>query len=126
MLTTLKLLFAFHRRNRWNLEFFCRYEGSLDPWSSTLWSSLYQRNPQLFPNGLDILSSDTNFLDQPKVKIIYHDNRDGNSESSTGTCVFFFFFSSILVKEIYNSTHNLCLQNNKEKAAEIEYKTFLF
>lgn len=61
------------------------YEGALDPWSSTLWNSLYQKNPQLFPNGLDILSSNANLLDQPKVKIIYHDIIDGNSECSTAT-----------------------------------------
>lgn len=49
------------------------YEGALDPWMSSLWSMLYNENPQLFPKGLDISASDIRMLDQPKLHITYLD-----------------------------------------------------
>jgi len=56
-----------------NFSFIChRYEGALDPWMSSLWSSLYQINPELFPKGLDFIVSDTELMGQPKVIITYH------------------------------------------------------
>lgn len=48
------------------------YEGALDPWMSLLWRSLYQINPELFPQGLDFIVPDTELMGQPKVIITYH------------------------------------------------------
>ncbi|XP_056696712.1 NADPH-dependent diflavin oxidoreductase 1 isoform X2 [Spinacia oleracea] len=53
------------------------YEGSLDPWMSLLWSSLYQINPSLFPIGVDVVP-DMKLLDQSKVSVRYH-VKDGAS-----------------------------------------------
>ncbi|GER27222.1 NADPH-dependent diflavin oxidoreductase 1 [Striga asiatica] len=49
------------------------YEGALDPWMSALWNMLYQKNPKLLPNGPDLLTHDATLLDQPRVRIIFHD-----------------------------------------------------
>ncbi|XP_052195718.1 NADPH-dependent diflavin oxidoreductase 1 isoform X2 [Diospyros lotus] len=48
------------------------YEGALDPWMSSLWNVLYQKNPKLFPEGPDVAIRDMT-LDQPKIQISYHD-----------------------------------------------------
>ncbi|KAL2896472.1 NADPH-dependent diflavin oxidoreductase 1 [Bienertia sinuspersici] len=50
------------------------YEGSLDPWMSSLWNSLNQINPKLFPNGVDFVVSDIKLKDQCKVVVTYHVN----------------------------------------------------
>lgn len=57
-----------------------RYEGALDPWMSTLWSTLYQRNPRLLPNAIN---PDDTLMDQPKVQVIYHDTEEGSSPTTT-------------------------------------------
>ncbi|PIN21818.1 NADP-dependent flavoprotein reductase [Handroanthus impetiginosus] len=49
------------------------YEGTLDPWMSALWSSLYHKNPKLLPNGPDVLVPESTLIDQPRIQIIYHD-----------------------------------------------------
>ncbi|KAF5750028.1 hypothetical protein HS088_TW03G00357 [Tripterygium wilfordii] len=48
------------------------YEGALDPWMSLLWSMLYQINPKFF-KGPDFMVPDMKLIDQPKIKITYHD-----------------------------------------------------
>ncbi|KAJ4842986.1 multidrug-resistance type transporter [Turnera subulata] len=48
------------------------YEGSLDPWMSSLWHALYQANPKFFPNGPDFMIPDEKLIDRPKVQIRYH------------------------------------------------------
>ncbi|KAJ9564455.1 hypothetical protein OSB04_000421 [Centaurea solstitialis] len=58
------------------------YEGALDPWMSSLWTTLYNEKPQLFPKGLDAFVSDIKMLDQPKVDITYLDSDGGYSQSS--------------------------------------------
>lgn len=50
------------------------YEGALDPWMSSLWTILYNKNPNFFPKGLNISVSDKNILGQPKVDITYVDS----------------------------------------------------
>ncbi|XP_038697915.1 NADPH-dependent diflavin oxidoreductase 1 isoform X2 [Tripterygium wilfordii] len=40
---------------------------------SLLWSMLYQINPKFFPKGPDFMVPDMKLIDQPKVKITYHD-----------------------------------------------------
>lgn len=54
------------------------YEGALDPWMSTLWKALYQKDPKLFPKGPELLTSNMSLMDQPKVQITYHDVAEGN------------------------------------------------
>lgn len=51
-----------------------RYEGSLDPWMSSLWTTLNQINPNLLPNGVDFVLPDMKLMDQPKVVVTYHVN----------------------------------------------------
>ncbi|KAH6797092.1 Flavodoxin family protein [Perilla frutescens var. hirtella] len=46
------------------------YEGALDPWMSSLWDMLYQRNHKLLPNAA---TPDATLIDQPKIQVIYHD-----------------------------------------------------
>lgn len=59
------------------------YEGSLDPWMSSLWSSLNQISPNLFPNGVDFVVPDMNLMDQSKVAVTYHVNNEMSSLYST-------------------------------------------
>ncbi|CAH9072609.1 unnamed protein product [Cuscuta europaea] len=54
------------------------YEGALDPWIATLWNALHQNNPMIFPNGLDYETSHLELMDQPKIKITYHDVNDAD------------------------------------------------
>lgn len=63
------------------LTLLCRYEGALDPWLSSLWTTLYNENPQLFPKGLDFSVSDLKILDQPNVDITYLDSHEIYSQS---------------------------------------------
>lgn len=62
---------------------FCRYEGALDPWMSTLWKALYQKDPKLFPKGPELMTSNMSLMDQPKVQITYHDVAEGTSNFSS-------------------------------------------
>ncbi|CAL9222245.1 unnamed protein product [Arabidopsis halleri] len=48
------------------------YEGTLDPWMMSLWSTLYQINPKYFPKGPDVKISQDEVIDQPKYRISYH------------------------------------------------------
>ncbi|KAL5787436.1 hypothetical protein ACOSP7_004385 [Xanthoceras sorbifolium] len=48
------------------------YEGALDPWLQSLWSSLYQINPSFFQHGPDFVISNMKLIGQPKVHITYH------------------------------------------------------
>lgn len=59
-----------------------RYEGALDPWLSSLWNMLYQLNPSIFPKGPDFVTPDENLVDLPKVRIMYHDVEEVNSQFS--------------------------------------------
>ncbi|KAM7520242.1 hypothetical protein LguiB_019204 [Lonicera macranthoides] len=61
------------------------YEGALDPWMSSLWNILYQKNPKLFPNGPDFVISDMNLVDQPKIQITYHDVDGVHTNCATTT-----------------------------------------
>lgn len=59
------------------------YEGALDPWMSTLWKALYQKDPKLFPKGPELMTSNMSLMDQPKVQITYHDVAEGTSNFSS-------------------------------------------
>ncbi|KAL2531588.1 NADPH-dependent diflavin oxidoreductase 1 [Abeliophyllum distichum] len=59
------------------------YEGDLDPWMSSLWNMLYQKNPKLLPKGPDFVTSDVTSIDQPKIQIIYHDVNEEQPRLST-------------------------------------------
>ncbi|CAH1436505.1 unnamed protein product [Lactuca virosa] len=59
------------------------YEGSLDPWMSSLWTMLYNKNPKFFPKGLNIFVSDMKIIGQPKVEITYLDSNAVHSQPST-------------------------------------------
>ncbi|XP_071722157.1 NADPH-dependent diflavin oxidoreductase 1 isoform X2 [Rutidosis leptorrhynchoides] len=61
------------------------YEGSLDPWMSSLWKILYQIKPQFLPKGPDFGTLDRKLIDLPKVQIKYHDADNVDSEFSTGS-----------------------------------------
>ncbi|KAK3409369.1 hypothetical protein EUGRSUZ_J01497 [Eucalyptus grandis] len=63
------------------------YEGSLDPWLSSLWRMLYQMNPKLLPDGPDYVISDKKFLDLPKVQIRYHAADEVNPQYAVGSGV---------------------------------------
>lgn len=73
-----------------------RYEGSLDPWMSLLWSSLYQINPSLFPIGVDVVP-DMKLLDQSKVSVRYH-VKDGASLIYSTTPGNLFLLLEIVIK----------------------------
>ncbi|KAK6128474.1 hypothetical protein DH2020_037788 [Rehmannia glutinosa] len=59
------------------------YEGALDPWMSALWSMLYLKNHKLLPNGSEFVAPDATLIDQPRVRIIYHDGEEGVPPLST-------------------------------------------
>ncbi|KAK4367997.1 hypothetical protein RND71_011789 [Anisodus tanguticus] len=59
------------------------YEGALDPWMSTLWKALYQKDPKLFPKGPELMTSNMSLMDQPKVQITYHDVAEGTLNFSS-------------------------------------------
>ncbi|KAL2551812.1 NADPH-dependent diflavin oxidoreductase 1 [Forsythia ovata] len=59
------------------------YEGDLDPWMSSLWNMLYQKNPKLLPKGPDFVTSEVTSIDQPKIQIIYHDVDEEQPQLST-------------------------------------------
>ncbi|KAK7273011.1 hypothetical protein RIF29_14057 [Crotalaria pallida] len=61
------------------------YEGSLDPWMSSLWRMLNTIKPEFFPNGLDVVIQDTVLIDQPKVQITYHNIENVESHISTAS-----------------------------------------
>ncbi|XP_074272383.1 NADPH-dependent diflavin oxidoreductase 1-like isoform X2 [Silene latifolia] len=46
------------------------YEGSLDPWMSSLLGCLYERYPKLFPKGEHFIVPE--MMDKPKVVVTYH------------------------------------------------------
>ncbi|KAG7531568.1 Ferredoxin-NADP reductase (FNR) nucleotide-binding domain [Arabidopsis suecica] len=48
------------------------YEGTLDPWMLSLWSTLYQINPKYFPKGPYVKIPQDEVIDQPKYRILYH------------------------------------------------------
>ncbi|XP_039683611.1 NADPH-dependent diflavin oxidoreductase 1 isoform X1 [Medicago truncatula] len=58
------------------------YEGTLDPWLSSLWRMLNMIKPELLPSGPDVLIQDTTLIDQPKVQITYHNIENVVSHSS--------------------------------------------
>ncbi|XP_059645698.1 NADPH-dependent diflavin oxidoreductase 1 isoform X2 [Cornus florida] len=61
------------------------YEGALDPWMSSLWKMLHQKNPLFFPKGTDVLIPDVKLMDQPKIQITYHDVDKVLSQFSANT-----------------------------------------
>ncbi|KAK6152888.1 hypothetical protein DH2020_012527 [Rehmannia glutinosa] len=61
------------------------YEGALDPWMSALWNMLYLKNHKLLPNGSEFVAPDATLIDQPRVRIIYHDAEEGVPPLSTST-----------------------------------------
>ncbi|KAI3667033.1 hypothetical protein L6452_42075 [Arctium lappa] len=86
------------------------YEGALDPWMLSLWTMLYNENPQLFPKGLDIFVSDVKTLDQPKLDITYLDSDGGYSQSSAQIDL------KSLEKEILRSRSMLSGKKSKDKS----------
>ncbi|KAL6516217.1 hypothetical protein OROGR_019522 [Orobanche gracilis] len=61
------------------------YEGALDTWMSALWIMLYQKYPRLLPNGPHFVNQDAGLIDQPRVRIIFHDAEEGVPPLSTTT-----------------------------------------
>ncbi|CAK8540557.1 unnamed protein product [Lathyrus sativus] len=61
------------------------YEGTLDPWMSSLWRILNMIKPELLPNGPDVVIQDTMLIDQPKVQISYHKIENIKSHFSTAS-----------------------------------------
>ncbi|KAK2399579.1 NADPH-dependent diflavin oxidoreductase [Trifolium repens] len=59
------------------------YEGTLDPWMSSLWRMLNMIKPEFLPNGPDVLVQDTVLIDQPKVQVTYHNTETIESHFST-------------------------------------------
>ncbi|CAN8269766.1 unnamed protein product [Cochlearia groenlandica] len=48
------------------------YEGTLDPWMLSLWSTIYKINPKYFPKGPDVMIPQDEVIDKPKYRIFYH------------------------------------------------------
>lgn len=86
------------------------YEGALDPWMFSLWTMLYNENPQFFPKGLDVFVSDLKMLDQSKVDITYLDSDGGYSQSSAQIDLKF------LEKEIVRSRSMLFGKKSNDKS----------
>ncbi|KAL5071793.1 hypothetical protein RYX36_022680 [Vicia faba] len=61
------------------------YEGTLDPWMSSLWRMLNTIKPEFLPNGPDVVIQDTVLIDQPKVQITYHNIENIESHFSTAS-----------------------------------------
>ncbi|KAL5072881.1 hypothetical protein RYX36_011865 [Vicia faba] len=61
------------------------YEGTLDPWMSSLWRMLNTIKPEFLPNGPDVVIQDTMLIDQPKVQITYHNIENIESHFSTAS-----------------------------------------
>ncbi|XP_004489118.1 NADPH-dependent diflavin oxidoreductase 1 isoform X1 [Cicer arietinum] len=61
------------------------YEGTLDPWMSSLWRMLNMTKPEFLPNGPDVLIQDTVLIDQPKVQVTYHNIENTESQFSTAS-----------------------------------------
>lgn len=62
---------------------YCRYEGALDPWMSSLWNILYQNNPNLLPRGPNFMIENANLMDQPKFIVTYHTTDGLHAQLST-------------------------------------------
>lgn len=63
----------------------CSYEGTLDPWMSSLWRMLNMTKPEFLSNGPDVLIQDTVLIDQPKVQVTYHNIENTESQFSTAS-----------------------------------------
>lgn len=63
----------------------CSYEASLDPWLSSLWRMLSMIKPEFLPNGPDVVIQDTVLIDQPKVRITYHNIANDESHFSSAS-----------------------------------------
>jgi hypothetical protein len=61
----------------------CSYEGTLDPWMSSLWRMLNTIKPEFLPNGPDVSIQDTVLIDRPKVQITYH-NIESHFSTASG------------------------------------------
>ncbi|KAL5071794.1 hypothetical protein RYX36_022681 [Vicia faba] len=61
------------------------YEGTLDPWMSSLWRMLNTIKPEFLPNGPGVVIQDTVLIDQPKVQITYHNIENIKSHFSTAS-----------------------------------------
>lgn len=59
------------------------YEGALDPWLLSLWSFLSKTNPTLLPKGMGILDPAMEILECPKLEVIYHDNGNMQTQSTS-------------------------------------------
>ena len=64
----------------------CSYEGTLDPWMSSLWRMLNTIKPEFLPNGPDVSIQDTVLIDQPKVQITYH-NIESHFSTASGITI---------------------------------------
>ena len=50
---------------------YTRYEGALDPWLQSLWTSLHETNPLLLPKITDIIQPNLDILGDAKVEVRY-------------------------------------------------------
>nr|GMD34703.1 NADPH-dependent diflavin oxidoreductase 1 isoform X2 [Ipomoea batatas]GMD66968.1 NADPH-dependent diflavin oxidoreductase 1 isoform X2 [Ipomoea batatas] len=82
------------------------YEGALDPWMSSLWNVLHQNNPMLFPNGPEYETSNIELLDQPKIKITYHDAYDTDAVYHTVADLNFVEKQIVRARSMFPGTHS--------------------
>lgn len=40
---------------------------------SSLWNTLYEKNPKLFPKGPGFVIPNMEFMDKPKMQVVYHE-----------------------------------------------------
>ena len=50
---------------------YTRYEGALDPWLQSLWTSLHETNPLLLPKITDIIQPNLDILGDAMVEVRY-------------------------------------------------------
>ena len=74
--------------------FYCRYESAFDPWLSSVWNALHEKDHMLLPRTDDNLDASSRFLDPPKFKVIYHtvnETTDVDSSALSGKVHFVYY-----------------------------------
>ncbi|XP_078444680.1 flavodoxin family protein isoform X2 [Wolffia australiana] len=59
------------------------YEGAFDPWLSSLWNALHEKDPILLPRRVYDMDASTQSLDSPKFEVIFHTNSETISNGSS-------------------------------------------
>jgi hypothetical protein len=60
---------------------YTRYEGALDPWLLSLWTSLNQKYLSLLPRISDIINHSLNNLGDSKIEVVYYSSDDAPQDS---------------------------------------------